>query len=71
LMALCDRLEVSLSDTATNRRRLLDAILAEALAPRVKELEAAERTSAVSPIVTSITLAGSNPNAVWAARFSN
>jgi type I restriction enzyme M protein len=33
LMALCDQLEASLSDTAATRRRLLDALLAEALAP--------------------------------------
>jgi type I restriction enzyme S subunit len=43
LMALCDRLEASLSATAATRRRLLDALLAEALAPNeVRELEAAE-----------------------------
>jgi type I restriction enzyme, S subunit len=33
LMALCDRLEASLADAAATRRRLLDALLAEALAP--------------------------------------
>ena len=33
LMALCDRLEASLAATAVTRRRLLDALLAEALAP--------------------------------------
>ena len=33
LMALCDRLETSLATAADNRRRLLDALLAEALAP--------------------------------------
>lgn len=33
LMALCDRLEASLNDTEATRRRLLDALLAEALAP--------------------------------------
>ncbi len=33
LMALCDRLEASLNNTATTRRRLLDALLAEALEP--------------------------------------
>ncbi|MFG1288432.1 restriction endonuclease subunit S [Xanthobacter versatilis] len=32
LMALCDRLEASLTATAATRRRLLDALLAEALA---------------------------------------
>ena len=33
LMALCDRLEASLTATAATRRRLLDALLADALAP--------------------------------------
>ena len=43
LMALCDQLEASLAATATTRRRLLDALLAEALAPvDARELEAAE-----------------------------
>ncbi|MHC2294030.1 restriction endonuclease subunit S [Bradyrhizobium barranii] len=43
LMALCDRLEASLTATATTRRRLLDALLAEALEPADgRELEAAE-----------------------------
>jgi type I restriction enzyme S subunit len=43
LMALCDRLEASLTATASTRRRLLDALLAEALAPaKDRELEAAE-----------------------------
>lgn len=43
LMALCDQLEASLAASATTRRRLLDALLAEALAPAdVRELEAAE-----------------------------
>ena len=43
LMALCDRLEASLTKTAATRRRLLDALLTEALAPvDVRELEAAE-----------------------------
>jgi type I restriction enzyme, S subunit len=43
LMALCDRLEASLTATAATRRRLLDALLAEALAPvEDRELEAAE-----------------------------
>lgn len=40
LMALCDRLEAGLAATTTARRRLLDALLAEALAPadaRVRE----------------------------------
>lgn len=43
LMAICDRLEASLTATAATRRRLLDALLAEALAPTEdRELEAAE-----------------------------
>ena len=43
LMALCDRLEASLTATANTRSRLLDAVLAEALAPEdQRELEAAE-----------------------------
>ena len=43
LMALCDRLEASLSTADDTRRRLLDALLAEALTPDEEhELEAAE-----------------------------
>jgi type I restriction enzyme, S subunit len=43
LTALCDRLEASLTTTAASCRRLLDALLAEALAPAEdRELEAAE-----------------------------
>jgi type I restriction enzyme S subunit len=43
LMALCDRLEASLAATAATRGRLLDALLAEALAPaEEREREAAE-----------------------------
>jgi type I restriction enzyme S subunit len=43
LMALCDRLEASLTTAADTRRLLLDALLAEALAPdEERELEAAE-----------------------------
>ncbi len=43
LMALCDRLEASLTATAATRRCLLDALLAEALAPPdAREMEAAE-----------------------------
>jgi type I restriction enzyme, S subunit len=43
LMALCDRLEACLTASAATRRRLLDALLAEALAPvDVAEMEAAE-----------------------------
>jgi type I restriction enzyme S subunit len=42
LMALCDRLEASLTTAAGTRRRLLDALLAEALAPaNAHEMEAA------------------------------
>lgn len=41
LMELCDRLEASLTTTAATRRRLLDALLAEALGPVAeRELEA-------------------------------
>jgi type I restriction enzyme S subunit len=43
LMALCERLEASLTTADDTRRRLLDALLAEALAPdEERELEAAE-----------------------------
>ena len=43
LMAICDQLESCLDQTATTRRQLLDALLAEALAPAAApELEAAE-----------------------------
>jgi type I restriction enzyme S subunit len=43
LMSLCDRLEASLATTAETRRRLLGALLAEALVPQAeRELEAAE-----------------------------
>ncbi len=43
LMALCDRLEASLTTAAASRRRLLDALLAGALAPTgTREMEAAE-----------------------------
>jgi type I restriction enzyme S subunit len=42
LMALCDRLEAGLAHAADTRRRLLDALLAEALAPADTEVEAAE-----------------------------
>jgi type I restriction enzyme, S subunit len=43
LMALCDRLEASLTAAGSTRRRLLDALLAEALAPaEASEREAAE-----------------------------
>lgn len=43
LMGLCDRLETNLTATATTRRRLLDALLAEALARgHDRKLEAAE-----------------------------
>lgn len=43
LMALCDRVEASLTATAATRSRLLDALLAEALSPAEDlELEAAE-----------------------------
>jgi type I restriction enzyme S subunit len=43
LTALCDRLEANLTTTDDTRRRLLEALLAEALAPDdARELEAAE-----------------------------
>jgi type I restriction enzyme, S subunit len=43
LIALCDRLEASIATADETRRRLLDALLAEALAPdEERELEAAE-----------------------------
>jgi type I restriction enzyme S subunit len=43
LMVLCDRLEANLTATGATRRRLLEALLAEALAPAEdRELEAAE-----------------------------
>ena len=43
LMALCDRLEAGLNSAAASRRRLLVALLAEALAPAVEHaMEAAE-----------------------------
>jgi type I restriction enzyme S subunit len=43
LMSLCDRLKASLTTTLDTSRRLLDALLAEALAPRnERHLEAAE-----------------------------
>ena len=42
-MALCDRLEGSLAAAGATRRRLLDALLADALEPDSEsELEAAE-----------------------------
>ncbi len=41
LMGLCDRLEASLDLTAATRRRLLDALLAEALAPETMVEETA------------------------------
>lgn len=43
LMGRCDELEASLTAAADTRRRLLDALRAEALAPTEdRELEAAE-----------------------------
>jgi hypothetical protein len=41
LVDLCDRLEASLTTTAATRRPLLDALLAEALAPASIEAQAA------------------------------
>ncbi|WP_193368041.1 restriction endonuclease subunit S [Pelagibius marinus] len=42
LMALCDRLETTLTTTDTTRRRLLEALLHDALAPAASTQEAAE-----------------------------
>jgi type I restriction enzyme S subunit len=43
LMALCDRLEKNLNTAGSTRRRLFDALLAEALAPaEASKREAAE-----------------------------
>jgi type I restriction enzyme S subunit len=42
LLAVCDQLEASLAFADRTRRRLLDALLAEALTPVERELEAAE-----------------------------
>ena len=42
LMTLCGRLEASLATADTNRRRLLEALLLEALEPPQAALEAAE-----------------------------
>ncbi|MGZ9073285.1 MAG: restriction endonuclease subunit S [Rhodoplanes sp.] len=42
LMALCGRLEASLTTGDDIRRRLLDALLAEALVPAKRDLVAAE-----------------------------
>ena len=41
-MALCDRLEASLATADITRRRLLEALLHEVLAPDDKIMEAAE-----------------------------
>jgi type I restriction enzyme S subunit len=41
LMKLCDRLEASLTTGDATRRRLLDALLADALAPASEQAEAA------------------------------
>lgn len=41
LMALCDKLEAALATADTTRRRLLGALIREALAP-AREMEAAE-----------------------------
>lgn len=38
LMAVCDRLEASLANAATTRSRLLEALLADALAPVAREI---------------------------------
>jgi type I restriction enzyme S subunit len=51
LMALCDRLEASLNTGQDARRRLLDALLHEVLAPSDRQIAHDERTSkhAVGP----------------------
>ena len=41
-MAFCDQLEASLTASDTTRRRLLDALLAEALVSKSEQREAAE-----------------------------
>ncbi len=46
LVALCDRLEASLTAAAATRRRLLDALLAEALAPAPAPADDREREAA-------------------------
>lgn len=42
LMALCDRLEASLSNGETARSHLLEALLADALAPTASEIQVAQ-----------------------------
>jgi type I restriction enzyme S subunit len=42
LMALCDGLEASLAAADTTRRRLLEALLHDALTPAAANMEAAE-----------------------------
>jgi len=70
-MALCDRLEASLTATVATRRRLLNALLAEALAPTEdRELEAAEMTPPLSvrwirPQLPRMTLDLSRPSTRW------
>jgi type I restriction enzyme, S subunit len=54
LMALCDRLEASLTTAADTRRRLLDALLAEALAPIPTSIhEIATRHAETTPMAVS------------------
>ncbi|MFH3479826.1 restriction endonuclease subunit S [Xanthobacter variabilis] len=48
LMALCDHLEASLTATAATRRRLLDALLAEALVPTDARLSGISHRQAVA-----------------------
>ena len=45
-MALCDRLEASLDQSAATRRHLLDALLEEALAPGEDVMAAEARVAA-------------------------
>ena len=42
LMTLCDRLEAKLSSAATTRSRLLEALLADALAPIARGIQVAQ-----------------------------
>ena len=59
LMALCDRMEASLSTSDDTRRSLLDALLQEALAPRAEKTQQdiptiAQNASAPSKVVQTL-----------------
>jgi len=54
LMVLCDQLEASLSDAAVSRRRLLDALLHDAL-DNAPMIAIARSTTAVSALLTAST----------------